>query len=211
VGIAVAPGERARWPAGRGMQRTARSFRVGAILVVVPLVLVGCTSGPPKTARNETSAPRPGQSSSLATATPGSAATLIQPPGPVSAHPALLDEARAATTELAGDRSYEIRFPAGDLPPHGSDGFWSVTLYNAAGFFVANPINRYSVGNETPGLVQGADGSLTIVVSASRPSAPGVNWLPAPAGTFSLAVRVYDPAQQVLDGSWTPPAVQAIG
>jgi hypothetical protein len=96
VGIAVAPGERARWPAGRGMQRTARSFRVGAILVVVPLVLVGCTSGPPKTARNETSAPRPGQSSSLATATPGSAATLIQPPGPVSAHPALLDEARAA-------------------------------------------------------------------------------------------------------------------
>jgi hypothetical protein len=117
----------------------------------------------------------------------------------------------ATTTELAGDRSYEIRFPAGDLPPHGPDGFWSVTLYNAAGFLVANPINRYSVGNETPGLVQGADGSLTIVVSASRPSAPGVNWLPAPAGTFSLAVRVYDPTQQVLDGSWTPPAVHAIG
>lgn len=59
---------------------------------------------------------------------------------------------------------YEIRLPAGDLPPHGSDGFWSITLYNAAGFMVANPIDRYSIGDDTPGLVRGAGGSLTIVV-----------------------------------------------
>jgi hypothetical protein len=75
------------------------------------------------------------------------------------------------TTALIGTRSYEIRFPAGDFPPHGADGFWSITLYNAAGYLVAYPINRYSIGNETPGLVQGADGSLTIVVSAARPGA----------------------------------------
>jgi hypothetical protein len=111
------------------------------------------------------------------------------------------------TTPLAGTRSYEIRFPAGDLPPHGSDGFWSITLYNAAGALVANPIDRYSIGGETPGLVRGADGSLTIVVSASRPSETDVNWLPAPKGAFSLVLRVYDPTPQVLDGSWTPPPV----
>jgi len=115
------------------------------------------------------------------------------------------------TTVLTGTRSYEIRFPAGDLPPHGADGFWSITLYNAAGYFVVNPINRYSVGNGTPGLVQGAGGSLTIVVSATRPAEAGVNWLPAPAGAFSLVLRVYDPAASVLDGSWSPPAIQAIG
>jgi hypothetical protein len=97
------------------------------------------------------------------------------------------------TTALAGTRSYEIRFPAGDLPPHGSDGFWSITLYNAAGFLAANPIGRYSIGDETPGLVRGAGGSLAIVVSASRPSETDVNWLPAPAGAFSLVLRVYDP------------------
>ena len=79
------------------------------------------------------------------------------------------------TTALAGTRSYEIRFPVGDIPPHGSDGFWSITLYNAAGFLVANRIDRYSIGDETPGLVRGADGSLTIVVSASRPSETDVN------------------------------------
>jgi hypothetical protein len=114
------------------------------------------------------------------------------------------------TTALAGTRSYEIRFPAEDLPPHGSDGFWSITLYNAAGFLAANPIGRYSIGDETPGLVRGAGGSLTIVVSASRPSETDVNWLPAPTGAFSLVLRVYDPTPQVLDGSWSPPVIQAI-
>ena len=114
------------------------------------------------------------------------------------------------TTALAGTRSYEIRFPAGDLPPHGSDGFWSITLYNAAGFLAANPIDRYSIGDDTPGLVRGADRSLTIVVSASRPSETDVNWLPTPRGAFSLVLRVYDPMPQVLDGSWSPPVIRAI-
>ena len=114
------------------------------------------------------------------------------------------------TTALAGTRSYVIRFPAGDLPPHGSDGFWSITLYNAAGFLVANPIDRYSIGDQTPGLVRGADGSLTIVVSASRPSETDVNWLPAPKGAFSLVLRVYDPTPRVLDGSWSPPVIRAV-
>jgi hypothetical protein len=115
-----------------------------------------------------------------------------------------------ATTPLAGTRSYEIRFPAGDLPPHGSDGFWRITLYNAAGFLMANPIDRYSIGDETPGLLRGHDGSLTIVVSPSRPGERDVNWLPAPTGAFSLVLRVYDPTPQVLDGSWSPPAIRAI-
>ena len=114
------------------------------------------------------------------------------------------------TTALAGTRSYDIRFPAGDLPPHGSDGFWSITLYNAAGSLVANPVDRYSIGDETPGLVRGTDGSLTIVVSASHPSETDVNWLPAPKGAFSLVLRVYDPTPQVLDGSWSPPVIGAI-
>jgi len=121
--------------------------------------------------------------------------------------------ARSGTTTapLIGTRSYEIRFTAGDLPHHGSDGFWSITLYNAAEFLVANPIDRYSIGDETPGLVRGADGSLAIVVSASRTTETDVNWLPAPTGAFSLVLRVYDPTPQVLDGSWSPPAIRAIG
>jgi hypothetical protein len=119
-------------------------------------------------------------------------------------------ESGTTTSPLTGTGSYQIRFPAGDLPPHESDGFWSVTLYNAAGSLVANPINRYSIGDQTPGLLRSHDGSLTIVVSASPPAATDVNWLPAPTSAFSLALRVYDPAPQVLDGSWTPPVIQTI-
>jgi hypothetical protein len=119
--------------------------------------------------------------------------------------------AGSAALSPATGRSYEIRFPARDLPPHGADGFWSITLYNSSGYLVASPINHYLIGNETPGLVQGAGGSLAIVVSASRPSEPDANWLPAPAGAFSLVLRVYDPAPSVLDGSWVPPAIQTIG
>jgi hypothetical protein len=58
--------------------------------------------------------------------------------------------------------------------------------------------------------VQGADGSLTIIVSASRPAETDVNWLPAPKGAFSLVLRVYNPTPSVLDGSWSPPAIRAI-
>jgi hypothetical protein len=71
-------------------------------------------------------------------------------------------------------------------------------------------IGRYSIGDETPGLVRGANSSLTIVVSPSRPTEPEVNWLPAPTGAFSLVLRVYDPAPQVLDGSWSPPVIRVI-
>jgi hypothetical protein len=119
-------------------------------------------------------------------------------------------QAGTTTTPLAGTSSYEIRFSAKDLPPHGSDGFWSITLYNAAGFLVANQIDRYSIGDETRGLVRAANGSLIIVVSATRPSETRVNWLPAPTGSFSLVLRVYAPTPQVLDGSWSPAAIQTI-
>jgi len=114
------------------------------------------------------------------------------------------------TTALVGTSSYEIRFTAKDLPPYGSDGFWSITLYDAAGFLVANPIDRYSIGDVTPSLVRSANGSLTIIVAASRPTKAGVNWLPAPAGAFNLVLRVYDPMQQVLDGAWSPPPIRAM-
>jgi hypothetical protein len=64
----------------------SRSFGIGAILFVVSVVLAGCTSGPSKTASRQASA----------AVTPGPAAKLIEPPGPVSARPALLGEASAA-------------------------------------------------------------------------------------------------------------------
>src|ERR1700689_3741656 len=70
----------------RGVLATGR-IRIGVILVVGSVVLAGCTSGPSKAAS---------RGRSPAAVQPDSAAKLIQPPGPVSARPALLGEARAA-------------------------------------------------------------------------------------------------------------------
>lgn len=100
---------------------------------------------------------------------------------------------------------YTLRFAANALPP--VDAFWSVTMYRMDnGALVANPIERYSIGDRTRGLAPGADGSLTIAIQADRP--PGeTNWLPAPKAPFYMVLRLYGPAKAALDGAWLPPPV----
>ena len=53
-----------------------------------------------------------------------------------------------STKDAAGDaydgaHKYVMHFPKGQLPP--VHGFWSLTMYDDEYFFVANPINRYSI------------------------------------------------------------------
>ncbi len=102
---------------------------------------------------------------------------------------------------------YTVTFPRNATPP--VHGFWSLSIYNQHHFFVANPINRFSVGTKNKGLKLASDGSLTIYVQADAPTdrAQRANWLPAPEGEFSLYVRAYWPMEPVTNGSWTPPAV----
>jgi len=93
------------------------------------------------------------------------------------------------------------------LPP--VDAFWSVTMYRRDAYpLVANALNRYSIGDRTPSLVFGADGSLTLRISHEPPGDSGSNWLPAPEGPFHLMMRLYVPRPEVLDGSWVPPPVE---
>lgn len=110
---------------------------------------------------------------------------------------------------LVGSRSYEVRFPAGGLPP--VEAFWSITLYDAVTrLMVHNPIERYSIGDRTPGIRFGEDGSLTIHIRSDDPGpdlAP--NWLPAPEGAFTLIARAYIPQAPLLDGRYRfPPVVR---
>jgi hypothetical protein len=108
---------------------------------------------------------------------------------------------------LSGRHRYTIRFPRGQLPP--ANAFWSVTIYGKDRYLVPNPIDRYAIGDRTKGLRRGRDGSLTIYVQHSRPpGAAGANWLPAPSGSFRLAMRIYEPRRSVLNGRWLPPPVE---
>ncbi|RKE19774.1 DUF1254 domain-containing protein [Streptomyces sp. TLI_171] len=108
---------------------------------------------------------------------------------------------------LDGSRAYTLRFE--QTPPVGA--FWSVTMYSTPDYLlVANEIDRYSIGDRTPGLVYADDGSLTLHLQRERPSDADefANWLPTPAGGFRPMVRMYQPQDAVLDGSYRLPAVR---
>ena len=110
-----------------------------------------------------------------------------------------------------GANNYVVHFVEGQLPP--AEGFWSITMYDANYFFVANPINRYSI-SARQNLKRNADGSIDLYVQKDSPGADKEsNWLPAPAGKFILMMRLYWPSEtdpSILDGSWVIPAVKKV-
>lgn len=109
---------------------------------------------------------------------------------------------------LSGAHVYQVHFKAGQLPP--VDQFWSLTLYDSRILFYPNSLNRYAVGDRTA-LRRDHDGGLTIIVSHTAPSASKrSNWLPAPAGAFSLYLRLYEPKPAARTRRWKPPAVTRI-
>lgn len=110
---------------------------------------------------------------------------------------------------LSSDRRYVMHFDKDQLPPVRA--FWSLTLYNDHQLFADNPIDRYAIGDRDT-LKFNADGSLDLYIQRQSPGKDKEsNWLPAPAdGNFSLMMRLYWPALEVLDGSWAPPPVKRL-
>lgn len=113
----------------------------------------------------------------------------------------LPQENRADIRPLDGTRTQTLRF-APDEPP--VDGFWSLTVYGDDGFFVDNPIDRYSLSDRTSGVRRDGDGGLTVVVG-HEPPADAAHWLPTPAGPCRLALRAYEGHSEVVDARWFGP------
>jgi hypothetical protein len=116
-----------------------------------------------------------------------------------------------ATTDVAGQpltgaHRYVIRFPKGQLPPVGA--FWSLTVYNAKQTFVQNPLDRYAIGDRDK-LKFNDDGSLSLYIQHDSPGKDKEsNWLPAPADSFNLIMRLYWPKKDVVDGTWKMPPIE---
>jgi hypothetical protein len=110
-----------------------------------------------------------------------------------------------------GANKYVMRFRKGQLPPVG--GFWSLTMYDGSYFFVANPINRYSI-SARQNLMANTDGSVDLYIQKDSPGADKeANWLPAPSGKFILMLRLYWPNEKdpsILNGSWEIPPVKKV-
>ena len=108
--------------------------------------------------------------------------------------------------QLNGANTYELRLD----PPPPVGAFWSLTMYDVPDFFlVPNVIDRYSIGDRTPGIVPDADGGFTITMSVAEPDdeKARANWLPTPAGDFRPILRMYLPEPAVFDGRWEVPGI----
>ena len=81
--------------------------------------------------------------------------------------------------------------------------FWSVSLYNADGFYEPNDLGGYVI-NSVSGE-RNADGSITIHLGGCDDGR--ANCLPIMEG-WNYTVRMYQPGSEVLDGSWSFPAVK---
>jgi hypothetical protein len=108
-----------------------------------------------------------------------------------------------------GSKKYVMHFNKGQTPP--VNGFWSLTMYDDKYFFVANPLNRYTLSSRF-NFKYNADGSLDLFLQNENPGPEKeANWLPAPNGKFILMLRLYWPKEQtpsIINGTWKIPPVK---
>jgi hypothetical protein len=120
-------------------------------------------------------------------------------------YPLNLADARGEPMDAAN--RYVLHFKKEELPP--VEAFWSITMYDAEGYQVANPLNRFAIGDRDA-LKYNPDGSLDIYIQSASPGGNREsNWLPSPAkGGVGITMRLYAPKPEALDGRWVPPPIQ---
>ncbi|UHQ19849.1 DUF1254 domain-containing protein [Lysobacter sp. KIS68-7] len=86
------------------------------------------------------------------------------------------------------------------------DGFWSISVYNAKGYYEKNDYNAYTLNNIT--AKKNADGGIDIQFGGCDGKIP--NCLPIAPG-WNYMVRLYRSKPQILDGTWKFPEAQPVG
>ena len=107
-----------------------------------------------------------------------------------------------STYPKANDGKTVHKLTVNDVPV---DGFWSISLYNAKGFFERNAFNAYSINNLT--AKPNPDRSFTVQFGDCQSDTS--NCLPIMAG-WNYTVRLYRPRKEILDGGWKFPEAQPV-
>jgi hypothetical protein len=105
-------------------------------------------------------------------------------------------------TPARNDGSTIHRLTVGDVPV---DGFWSLTVYNSAGYLEPNPENVYSISGLT--AKKGPDGAVTIQFGGCDGKIQ--NCLPITEG-WNYTVRLFRPRPEILDGTWRFPEARPV-
>ncbi len=112
------------------------------------------------------------------------------------------DATYVSVTPARNDGATVYRLNVRDVPV---DGFWSISLYNADGYFEKNPYDAYSLNNIT--ATKSADGSVTVQFGGCDGKIP--NCLPIMPG-WNYTVRLYRPHAEILTGAWKFPEPQVV-
>jgi hypothetical protein len=112
----------------------------------------------------------------------------------------------SAGRPLSGHHRYVLKFSS----PPPAKAFWSLTMYDAQRHLYANPLDRYAIGDRTPGLDVRQGRPLTLYLQHTTPRRNRAAWLPAPAGQFVVTLRLYIPAPAALQGRWRPPGITCL-
>lgn len=105
-------------------------------------------------------------------------------------------------TPLNNDGTTVYTLKVKDVPV---DGFWSVSLYDANGYYEKNEYNAYTINNLT--AQKGANGEVDIQFGGCDGKIP--NCLPIMKG-WNYTVRLYRPHQDILNGNWKFPEPQPV-
>jgi hypothetical protein len=100
-------------------------------------------------------------------------------------------------TPAKNDGKTIYRLNVKDVPV---DGFWSVSVYNAEGYFQENKAGAYTLNNLT--AKKSADGLIAIQFGGCKEKVD--NCLPTVEG-WNYTVRLYRPRTAILSGAWTFP------
>ena len=83
------------------------------------------------------------------------------------------------------------------------DAFWSISVYNAQGYYEKNPLNSYTLNSITG--KKNADGSTAVQFGGCDGKVP--NCIPTLSG-WNYTVRLYRPRAEILNGTWKFPVAQ---
>jgi hypothetical protein len=122
-------------------------------------------------------------------------------------YPVLISDANGKP--INGSNKYVLHFNKSQLPVP-VETLWSITIYDANGLLIPNKLNRSAI-NDRSNLTFNADGSLDIYIQQDSPGLDKEsNWLPSGTGSVGIAMRLYDPKQEVLRGMWLPPPIKEV-
>ena len=110
----------------------------------------------------------------------------------------------STNTPLSGANAYSLSFSSTGVPPiTTNNGFWSVTVYDSSNNVYSSTANTYYYTPQVGGVyalgsIQLGNGSSTTPTLYLQNATPSDKtklpyWVPVPAGTFTVLMRLYNP------------------